>query len=116
MSQANAEVDKIILVQLKQVGVDLTDNKGREPANLGDFTKEVLYRSAVACVKNICETMQRPFDDVPEEIPKEMAQCFRVCTNLANTITVRSPLVHSHKRIGFRISSKYRIRSIFVPN
>jgi hypothetical protein len=89
MSQ-NEEVDKIILVQLKLIGVDITDNKGNELTSLRDFTKEVLYRSAATCVKSICESMQKPTEEFPEEIPKEMSQTFRVCTNLANLITVRN--------------------------
>jgi hypothetical protein len=84
----NAEVDKIILVQLKQLGVDLED-KGHEITSIGEVNKEILFRSAVACVKSICESLQKPSDNFPEEIPKDMSQCFRICTNLANTITVR---------------------------
>ncbi|KAL0487319.1 coiled-coil domain-containing protein [Acrasis kona] len=78
MSRSNlSEVDSIILVQLKQIGIDLRDNNGKEVTSLAQFDKVLLYRAAVACVKSAGASLQRSFDEIPDEIPGEMSQCFR---------------------------------------
>ncbi|KAJ9464180.1 Coiled-coil domain-containing protein 22-like protein, partial [Diplonema papillatum] len=73
-----AEVDELIVLQLKGVGLDLGSAK-----TVGDFDSPLLYKAAHRC----CELISRDaVHDNPDALPAGMSQRFKATSDLASAI------------------------------
>ena len=82
MNKNSEEMDKILISNLKSTNIEFSDIK-----SMKEIDKNDLFRLSSNLTKSIYESDKVEItEEFTDELPQDTAQCFRVCTNLSNSI------------------------------
>jgi hypothetical protein len=73
MANKSDKIDEIVFNNIKQLGIEIGDK-----VNMINIDKMLLYSITVYCVNIISKGNSIDIPELPSQLPKAMAECFRV--------------------------------------